>query len=222
MSGTGTNAYTAWDSTEAASRVQGVLAQLPLDSQSFNQASDTTYRSVVNAAKTDSETAQRQAGKEMTAKFITTTDVMAQMNEAANANMYIADILDTEYSRVANLDSSAKNGIYRTRQEFMYNNFMREYYRFVTKILVYTLVLTLFLLSIVALWRLDKIATMIMIVIVVLTLAVYAVSLVLMFKQNALRRNYMWNKFYWKASDSIRNESVLADAANNLGSCPTS
>lgn len=214
--------YSAWDVASAASRVQDVLGQLPLDSATFASAANDSYNVLFNDAAAQTEAARAQAARDSTAKFVITTDVLAQLNESINANTYLSGAIKNELSRVSQLDKSAKNGIYRTRQEFMLNAYMSEYYKFVTGIMLFTLIVTVVLLSLTALWRMKRIADSIYYALVGIILAIYATSLVITFRRNGQRRNYMWSKYYWQTPNDIRSAALNPNYTGDDQQCPTS
>jgi hypothetical protein len=209
-------AYTQWDLTRSASRVQDVLGSLPLDAQQFQLASVARMHQSSAGADAVAETVVSQTDQEVTSKYITMTDVMAQMNESTNTNLYLADSLETEIGRVQKLDGRAKNGIYKVRQQHQYYNYMESYYVFVTRIMIFTLIVSLLILTCVALWRMGRITPGMFWTIVLVILALYAIIMTISFQNAAFRRKNAWDKYYFKTSDEVRNA-----AAQSSGSCST-
>jgi len=216
--------YGNYDLTTAASRIQDILSGLPLSTSSFRSASLQQHSANTNIASSAGDAARAQGEKDTTTEFVSATDVMAQMNEAMNSNVYLMDALAREVMRVSNLDSNAKRGIYKVRQDFMYAAFMTEYYRFMTNITMYTMTITLILLCLTAGWRMDKIPEWIFYIISAVLLIVYAVSMFTLFRHAAIRRNYQWNKYYWKVGSDVKRETQESNsrfANSNRGSCST-
>ncbi len=206
--------YTDWDLTRSAARVQDVLGSLPLDAQQFQLASVANMRQSSAGADAIAETVVSQKDQDMISKYITMTDVMAQMNESTNTNTYIADSLETELGRVQKLDGRAKTGIHKVRQQHQYYNYMEAYYNFVTSIMIFTVIVTLIMLSCVALWRMGRITPGMFWMIVLVLLALYAIIMMISFQNAAYRRKNAWDKYYFKTSTDIRNT-----VASSNGSC---
>jgi hypothetical protein len=204
--------YTNYDLTSAASRIQSILSGLPLNTQNFKSSAVAQYGTSAASASSQGDAARTQAERETTAQYVQMTDVMAQMNEALNANIYIIDGLIKELMRVGKLDDNAKRGIYKVRQEFMLVSYMTEYYKFMTNMVMYTLVVTLILLSLTAAWRMKHINDILYYVVTGILFALYAVSMFVLFKHAAYRRMYQWNKYYWKISGEVKRET------ENIGS----
>lgn len=215
------SAYQTWDLTQSASRVQDVLGGLPLDPRRFRQEALNQFNDIAAGVEQENATADARNDQEVTSAFITSTDVMAQMNESANANLYISNALSKESWRVAKLNKDAKKGIYKVRQEYTYYAFMIEYYRFMTGIILYTLVVTLLLLMLTAAWRAGRVPQPLFMIVVGVLLVVYCLSMIVMFKNTAYRRKYQWNKYYWRPGTEIKNAVANANNASQYDSCPS-
>jgi hypothetical protein len=215
-------AYSNYDLTSAASRIQDILSGLPLNTSSFRSAALSQYASNKNAATAVSDITRAQVEKDVTSEFVSMTDVMAQMNEAVNSNVYLFNAMLKELSRVGKLDDSAKRGIYKVRQEFLYVSYLTEYYKLMINIVIYTTIVTLILLTLTSVWRMGKLPDVLFYIICAVVLSIYAVSMFFIFKHAAHRRNYQWNKFYWKAGGDVRRAQEEASLGSGSGSyCPS-
>ena len=207
-----TSMYTDWDLSQSAARVQDTLGGLPLDAQSFQAAAVSQLQQATTGAAAVADTAVSQSDQDAVAKYISMTDVMAQMNESANTNMYIAASLDKEIERVRKLDGSAKTGIYKVRQEHQYYSYMESYYNFVTRIMMFTLIVTLIMLCFVAVWRMGHITGGMFWTLTLILLALYAIVMMIAFQNAAYRRKNAWDKYYFKTSKDVRNAVELSKA----------
>jgi hypothetical protein len=212
--------YSTWDVSTASSNVQNYLGSMPLDAGSFRMASLQQLGTAQSGALRDASMTSSTDERETTSRFVTTTDALAQMNESINANVYITNALQKEAARVDKLNESAKTGIYKVRQDFMYYGYMYEYYRFTTAVMIYTMVVTILLLTLIAIWRLGYIPTIALIIASGVILLVYLMSMIIMFKSASYRRKYTWGKYYWKAGTDLRN-AVTTSSLNldNTSSC---
>jgi hypothetical protein len=211
------SAYQTWDLTAGAGLVQDVLSGLSLDSRRFRQDAMMQYKDVASGVELDTVTVDTRNEQNVTAAFVGVTDVMAQMNESANANMYISKALKKEGKRLAHLNRDTKKGIYKVRQEFMYYAYMTDYYKFLTGVILYTLVVTLLLLMLTAAWRMGKLWDKLYVIMSVILLTIYSVSMVLMFKTAAYRRKYQWNKYYWRPSSEVKGAVMASSLMNPSG-----
>ena len=202
--------------------MQDVLSGLPLNSSTFNSSAVSQYGESMAAANSASDASRTQAEKEATSEYVAMTDVMAQMNEAVNANVYIMESLLREAERVLKLDENAKRSIYKIRQDYMYVSYMTEYYTFMTNMVMYTMVITLILLSLTAAWKMGKVPEIIYFILCACIVVVYAVSMFILFKHAAYRRNYQWNKYYWKAGADVRRELNSSSSRQQEPSCDAS
>lgn len=143
------------------------------------------------------------------------TDLLAQMNESWNANRYIADMMQSEQKRIGNLDKQAKRDLYSLRHNYQHTSWMTHYYNFVFGILVFTLYVTFALLILAALWRSETMGGWWLVVLGGVLLTIYAVILLILFRNTAMRRDSNWNQYYWKPSkdiiDSTRSNTNLCE-----------
>lgn len=198
------DSYIQYDLTASAGRIQDILSGLPLNSNQFKTSAMSQYGESSATANTEGDALRTQSEREATSQYVSTTDTMAQMNESLNANVYIVMSLISELERVSALDKNAKKHIYKVRQEFMYIAYMTEFYKFMTNVVMYTLVVTLILLCFTSAWRMGNLQDILYYILCCVILSLYAVSMFILFKNAAHRRNYQWNKYYWKTTGDVK------------------
>lgn len=145
------------------------------------------------------------------------TSMMTQLHEAMNANQYIMDSLQKEFERVRGLDSEATKEVYKTQQRQLLESYNAHYSGFVTKFIVVMMVGVALLSMAVAGWMDGTYSTYVMAVIVSVIVIIFAVTGLLMFSNNASRRKFHWNHYYWGTMDSVGNAYKDVD----YGDCET-
>jgi hypothetical protein len=210
-----------WDVTASSARVQDFLGGLPLEPSRFAREAVRQLQDLSSGAAADSTSSTTMDYGTAVQNYGSVTDIMAMLNESANANMYITQNMAKEGKRMNRLNSGAKRGIYSARQEYMYVSYMSDYYSFMTSIVMYTLVVTLIVLLMTAAWRLGRVPYVLFVGIVGALLLVYLASMILLFKNAAYRRKYSWNKYYWRPSTQVQAAVSSAFASGN-DSCPAS
>lgn len=210
--------YLSWDVSTSARVVQDLLASFPRDSTKFRDAiktdaqdqrkeiTDTT--SATTVARMDDAVTEHDAA----------TDAMAMMNESANTNLYIQSALAREGARILKLDDDAKKSIYKVRQEYMYAQYMVESYRFMTRVLMFTMIATLILLTMVAAWLQGRLPDVLFYILTAVALFVYAAGMIVVFQDAGRKRSLAWDKYNWRPSDSMR-AAITADDISLGSSC---
>ena len=140
---------------------------------------------------------------EQTLMFQKNTDLLAQMNESYNANVYLQKSLTSEKSRVGEADTRAKRELYRLRQKAMFTDYMANYYDMASGAVIMTLYVTLLLLFPVALWKAGRISHTQLFILDGVLLALYAVVMVALFAKTGGRRKTAWKQYYWTVDKNI-------------------
>jgi hypothetical protein len=135
------------------------------------------------------------------------TDLLAQMNESWNSNRYILNAVSKEKKRLEQLDTQAKRDIYLSRQAQQSADYSTNLYTFLTRMIMFTLLTTLALLVPVALWRDDLLSATAMLFIDSILLCIYAVAVVVLVRHAALRRQTMWDQYYF-STKSVRSSKT--------------
>lgn len=133
------------------------------------------------------------------------TDLLAQLNEAWNANRYIVNTLDKEQKRVSHLDIQAKRDMYRVRQSYSFARYMNNYYNMTTGVMIFTTIITLILLLPAAMFRQNRMNLKLMVIIDGILLALYLIVLLVLFRNTAVRRENNWDQYHWRPTSAIRS-----------------
>jgi ABC-type multidrug transport system fused ATPase/permease subunit len=136
---------------------------------------------------------------DLTQRYAANTDLLAQMNESYNSNRFINRALTSEQARVGDLASRAKRDVYKVHQQSQHNNYAVEYYGFLGRVMVLTTFATVLVLMPIAALRAHSLGTSAAVGLVTLVLAVYAVAMVIAFRNVGSRRETAWNQYYFKA-----------------------
>lgn len=150
------------------------------------------------------------------ASFQNMTDVLAQMNEAYNANTYIASNLSRERRRVQHLDNELRKEMWKARQRALGTQYRIEHQRFRLRVIMGTAVVTVLVLLLAAVWRQGRLWTWLFFTLAAALLLVWGVGLALYMRRNAMRRRLHWNQYYWRVTGDALNETKKSAEA----SCP--
>jgi hypothetical protein len=142
-------------------------------------------------------------------------DMVATLNESANANDYINAMLITEKSRVDALADTVKREQYKLRAKTMSNDYLSGYYRTATWVVVLTLVVTLVLLLPAALWRAGQMSMKWFAAVVLVVLLLYLAAIVLVSAKTAMRRYDAWNQYNWKVTGDMAKQLKDMNKAEN-------
>ena len=158
--------------------------------------------------------AQTQDTQDKMVRFQASTDVLAQMNEAYNANAYIMGNLVRETGRVARLDADARKEMWKARQRYLATQYQLAETRFRRNVVLSGAALTLVILVLAAAWRQGRLWGWLFAALVGLLVLAYGVGLALAMRRNASRRKLHWRQFYWRVSGDAANETNKSNAAS--------
>jgi hypothetical protein len=142
------------------------------------------------------------------------TDLLVQMNESWNVNSYLANSVKGETVRMNKLDNLARRDIYMLRKRIMYADYMTNYYRMMTSVIVMALFATLVLLIPAAMWRANRLGMKTLVVIDGIVLALFLLVMVYTFSRFATRNNEVWKQRRWMPS-----QTMLDQLKSNEQSC---
>jgi hypothetical protein len=214
---TTTSPYSDWDMNTLAYRAQEMMSSMKEDTSAG--ALDAIQQDAVNANYQDLSNAVSDVNVNQVrydANFQVNTNMLAMMNESWNSNRYIATTLNSESKRVDKLDSQAKRDIYKLRQEQMYYTNRAEYYAFGSRVIIFTMFVTLLAFIPASMWVAGKLSSIIVAVSVGVVLLIYLMILVLAFAVTAKRRKSDWNQFYWRKGDTV---TAATEGGGAGGSC---
>lgn len=181
-----------------------------------NIGASSDYRTYIDAQQRANDDIQRQVSNYNVeaAKYAIDstlqrdTDLLAQMNEAYNANRYIYNAVEGEKARLQRLDKQAKRDLQNAQQSYMMTQYGIRYRGFATGVMMFTTVATLLVLAPVSLWRAGVLSDTVAALVAGVLLFLYACVMVLLFRDVALRRSTNWDQYYWR---SARSSAGTAD-----------
>ena len=191
-------------------------AQVPLNLSDYEhqkEASTTAARTALQATVATLVTASEI--KAMTDKI----DMAATLNESANANMYITDILSKEAKRVQVLDGTVKTEQYKLRNQLMMYEYLDGYYRTCTNVVIVSLYVTLLMLVFAALWRAHAMPAIWFWAGMLVLFLFYLMVMLIWVTALARTRRDSWQQKQWQVSSDMKK--LLAkqqDAASSCGS----
>ena len=140
-------------------------------------------------------------------EFGRNTTTLGEMNESYNANKYIKNMLDAEHARVRQLHQEARREVYKAQQRHMSTHHRTLHNYFLSRVFAYTLLATMVLAVVLAIWMQNHIDFVTFIGLIVAGLVVYAVLLALLFSANTRRRQVHWKQYYWGApAEAVQDE----------------
>ena len=214
---TTTSPYSDWDMNTLAYRAQDMMSSMKEDTSAGalnaiqKDALTAKYQELSNAV---GEVNQNQV--RFDASFQVNTNMLAMMNESWNSNRYIATTLNSESKRVDKLDSQAKRDIYKLRHEQMYYTNRGQYYAFGSRVIIFTMFVTLLAFIPASMWLAGKLSSIVVAVAVGVVLLIYLMVLVLAFAMTAKRRKSDWNQFYWRKGETV---TAATSGSSAGGSC---
>ena len=207
------NTFDEIDTSSIYASTASLIGQVgSADTQSFNQyvraQQGATNAIQQKTAEYNLEAARYNVDKQVQRD----TDLLAQMNEAWNANRYIYNAVSAEEKRVALLDKQAKRDLQGMQQSYMMTHYGIRYHSFASGILMFTMFVTLLVLVPVSLWRVGTLSSATMLWIDGVLLFIYACIMILLFRDVALRRSTNWDQYYWRASKATSAGSGSGDS----------
>lgn len=175
----------------------------------FNDEEELNRRSDVS-----SQTSREIVRKMM--QFHSMTDLIGQMNEAQNANIYAKDMIDKEQKRINRLDMQLRTELYKTQQKFLSISYRRKHYRFITNVMLFTIAVVALLSSLIALFFQRLLPTAVFAITISVLVICYVVVIVVAFSYENRRRRFHWRKFYWDISDKMKK---AMKESNDVGDC---
>ena len=179
--------------TQALMRDVGSVSGARAANQIDAAAADAEQRSMVRDAR-DAMRAEYELSRGMQRNV----DMLAQMNEAWNANSYIVDSLTSEKRRVGALDALTRRDLYRARQQHLHGRFSTRSYTVATNSVVATLAVVMLLLLPFALWGLERLKLWAAVAWAVLLLVVYLGVALAISRNAAMRWTTAYDKYYFR------------------------
>jgi len=195
------------------------LSQWEKDQSELNTSTDAVLRQTV-MAKLNETTATA---------FKARVDMAATLNESANANDYIKDILNSEANRVKGLDNTVKTEQHKLRNQLMMYEYLDGYYRTSTNVIIISLYVTLLMLTCAALWRAQAMPAIWFWAAMLLLFLFYLMVMVVWVTALAGTRRDSWHQKQWQVSAEMKrlmkkdedttNNCPAAAGATNLVTC---
>jgi hypothetical protein len=131
--------------------------------------------------------------------------LVVQLAQLSYDSRYIKETINGEYSRVKGLDDASKKNIFKVREMTLMETYSREYYRFLTNIMVFSLFVTSLSLAIGAAFRTGAITSFWTLTILISIIAlVYLLGMLYAFFQMRKRSRADWNQIVFKPSKTIQ------------------
>ena len=198
-------------STAALQSHVALPTNLPLYTTGLDDLTQSSSKAVSDRRQQTVSTLQQQA-------LYNKVNLVATLNESANANDYINKVLTTEAARVDSLQDTVKREQYKLKTKMMMNDYLNGYYRTATWVAMLTIVVTIVLLTPAALWRAGKMSMMWFSSIVLVVLLMYLAAVVLVSRKTAMRRYDGWRTFNWPVSGDMAKQIKLMGSASTLTS----
>jgi hypothetical protein len=125
------------------------------------------------------------------------THQLNNYNEIYNLNAHLQTAGDSEYQRLFKTNEILKSKIMSLKQEFMLNEWRISYMKIKNNLLYYSVVMIGLIMVMVGIFLKQMIPLNVLVIIVSVLALVYILSVVLIIKNNANRRNDNWTQYYW-------------------------
>ena len=137
------------------------------------------------------------------------TNLVASINDSLNANDYINRLVTTERRRIDQVDNTVRNEQFKLRSKLMAYTYLLNYYRTGTMLVVLTLLVSVVMLLLAALWRCGKIPVAPFVLLVAAILVGYGAIVIWASAHVASRSPGSWDRRLW----TVRNQKkMLANA----------
>lgn len=137
----------------------------------------------------------------------------ATLQESANANAYISQLLQTQANAMQSQTHNVRNQQYKLRAELMQYQYLERYYRTATSVIIVTMIVTLVMLVPAALWRIGRMSILTFSVIVLVIVIAYLCLMVYISSVTAKRRHDSWHQINWPVN-GIVSEAVRKGTSN--------
>lgn len=131
-------------------------------------------------------------------EYMDVTHKLNDYNEIHNVNLHVENATQNEKSKLNRINETLKMRVLKIKQEFLlYENALYTY-RFRCNIIYFTFIVVSALLILIGYYFEEKISSKWTFIIFGVSFLVYALIVFIFIKNNTNRRNYNYNKFYWK------------------------
>lgn len=145
-------------------------------------------------------------------------NLVATLNESKNANDYINVILRNESNRISVETDKVKREQYKLRSKLMADSYLSGYYATGKWVVVLTIFVTIVLMTPAALWRAGKMSMRWFASIVLVVLLVYTAAVVAVSAKTAMRRIDAWNQYSWPVTKDMAKALKQAEKNASLTS----
>jgi hypothetical protein len=153
------------------------------------------------ASSTDTTTA---ITGDMITKYDAVGKTISRIGQMVVDTGYIGATLANESIRISTLSLDSRNNIYKVRQMTLAETYNKNYSYFVTNVMVFTLFITMLCLTVGAVYKTGKIASIgIISAMIAVILILYIIAMVVVFAMAKNRMRNDWNQFYFKPSDEL-------------------
>lgn len=179
------------------------------DAPDYNSLTEQQQADVIKDHAVDSTVANNASGRAQGTKaameansssYKTVTRMMAQLNESMNANKYILSALRRELGRVRGMNQEAQKEVYKAQQRHLLVTYKLHYTAFVTGVIVFSMVGAALLAMCAGGWIQGVYSLYVMGVLGAVVVFLFSVTIAFVMSNNARRRKFHWNQFYWGAA----------------------
>ena len=221
------NDYTHEDRHKQTQRLQWLTrgGDAPdYNSLTEQEQAEAIKRHAVESTMSDNASGRAQGTKAAmeasSSSYKTVTKMLAQLNESMNANKYILSSLRKELNRVRGLNQEAQKEVYKAQQRHLLVTYKLHYTVFVTGVIVFSMVGAALLAMCAGGWWQGAYSLYVMGVLIAVVVFLFSVTIAFVMTNNARRRKFHWNQFYWGAA-GIPDEEQNEGAQEEDGECDT-
>jgi Flp pilus assembly protein TadB len=139
---------------------------------------------------------------------------LATLQESANANQYIATVLQSQQSSLDSQNNTVRQQQFKLRDELMHAQYLQKYYETATNVLILSMIVILILLIPAALWRIGQMSVILFSAIVLVVILVYLCLMVYVSSTTARRIRDSWYQFDWGVDKSMQSELAVSSCSS--------
>ena len=136
-------------------------------------------------------------------EYMDVTHKLNDYNEIHNVNLHIENATNNEMSKLDKINETLKMRVLKIKQEYLLFENALHTYRFRCNIIYFTYVIACGLIILIGYYFEGKISNMWTFIIFSFACIIYSIIVFIFIKNNTNRRNYNYNKFYWKNMTSV-------------------
>lgn len=132
------------------------------------------------------------------------------LNDLANNNDYVAQTLKGEMDKTEYMRDKTINTTYKTQQNFFQKKWTIDYNHFLSNILKFLIIISIFVVTTIAFMKSETINKTIGYAIITCLVSLTSLVIFVYFKNMQTRRKDDWNKYYFSSMQSDNSNSCTA------------